>query len=104
MNKFWHGLLTLLIGFVLSAFTLSCIWEWFIHPLAPEVLVPTIPLPLALGLSLFLVWGNKGLLIDKAYSKKDEPYDYKRSWYGLLGTLTFLGMAWFYHWLSQVNI
>lgn len=92
-----HGAITTAIGIALNAFTLALMWKWFIHPLAPTVLVPSIPLPLALGLGLFLTWGSKGLLVSKAYADMDEPYDPKRSWYGIAGTLTFLGLAAIYH-------
>lgn len=65
---------------------------------APTVLVSEIPWPLALGLSLFMTWGSKALIVQKAYDQRHEPYDVSRSWYGIVAQLIFLGLASLYHW------
>lgn len=95
------------VRMILSAILLACLWQWFVFPLAPKVLVPQLTFWWALGLSLFLQWPSYSTRIEKAFEKwkynheRGLPREDQDPWHDVYAIVTIsalLGFAWLFYW------
>lgn len=69
---------------VVRAFTLSCLWVWFVLFCFPDL--PEIPAPVFFGLLLFIS-------IVKGHKPSKEPFDLDRAWEVIGSTFLRSGIA-----------